>query len=81
MSQYVVVYDRVTGLADVREFAGDDAEERALRARFDAESGAGPDVEIATLTASSEEELRATHSRYFRTAPEMFGDFERLLAS
>lgn len=81
MSQFMIVYDRESGKAVVREFSGDDAVNQALQARFDAERTAGPNVEIATLTAASEDELRATHSRYFRSASDMFGDFEKLLAS
>jgi NAD-specific glutamate dehydrogenase len=81
MSQYLVIYDRSTGHSEVQEYSGQDGVERALAARFAAEQSAGPNVEIATLTASNEAELRVTHSRYFRSASEMFGDFERLLAS
>ncbi len=81
MSQYLVVYDRSTGHSKVTKFDGDDAAERALTARFAAERDAKGSVEIATLTASSDAELRVTHSRYFRSAAEMFDDFGRLLAS
>jgi hypothetical protein len=81
MVQFVVAYDRASGDADVQEFEGVDAAERALEARFEAERSAGPSVEIATLTARSRAELEITHSRYFRSASDIFGDFDRLLAS
>ncbi len=81
MSQFMIVYNRVSGDAVIREFAGADAVENALEARFEAERTAGPDVEIATLSAASADELRVTHARYFRSGTDMFDDFERLLAS
>ncbi|MES2169431.1 MAG: hypothetical protein V4479_01730 [Actinomycetota bacterium] len=81
MSQFVVIYDRVLGVSTIQQFDGEDAAERALEARFSAESGAGPNVEIASLTAANLNDLKVTHSRYFRSAEEVFGDFEKLLAS
>ncbi len=81
MSQFVVIYDRVLGVATVHEFDGEDAAERALEARFAAERAAGPNQEIASLTAANLDDLKVTHSRYFRSAEEVFGDFEKLLAS
>ncbi len=66
MTQFVVVYDRSTGAADIREFHGPAASEQALAARFDAESTARPSQEVAVLAASSRAALMRTHSRYFK---------------
>jgi len=81
MSQFVIIYDRLSGKSEIRAFDGPGAVDEALEARFQAELIAGPSQEIATLAAASEEELRATHSRYFLSESDMFGDFGRLLAS
>jgi hypothetical protein len=32
----------------------------------------GPDIEVVVLSSSSREELLKTHSRYFRSAEEIF---------
>ena len=81
MPQYIVIYDRKSGEAHIREFKGEGASDAALAARFDAERHAKPNEEIASLTASSIDELRRTHSRYFQSSNEMFDSLEKLLAS
>lgn len=80
MTHFVVVYDRVTGVARITPFEGEGASEAAVSARLEAEAHARPDEEVTTLTAASEVDLRATHARYFQGPSEMFDDLERLIA-
>jgi hypothetical protein len=79
--QFVVVYDRVSGKSLVRQFDGPSAEHDALAARFEAEFEADRNTEIASLAAASLDELKVTHSRYFRTSSEIVDDFRKLIAS
>lgn len=65
MSQFVVVYNRLTGSARIEEFTGASASERALDARFNAERTASSVEEVAVLSAPSRAALKRTHSRYF----------------
>jgi hypothetical protein len=72
VSYYLLVFDRRRGhLQRYEDFHGDSR--RAFRARLREEAAHAPDqdVEVVVLSAGSEEELRATHSRYFRSAEEM----------
>lgn len=67
MPNYLIIFHRRTGeLADLREF---DELLEAMQARFAAEREyrQEPDVEVVVLTARSEQELCATHSRYFQS--------------
>ena len=66
MPNFLLVFNRRTGeRSDLREF---DSYRDAMHARFEAERDhrQEPDVEVVVLTAHSERELRATHSRYFQ---------------
>lgn len=71
MPNFLLVFNRRTGeMSDLREF---DAYVDAMNARFAAERThrQEPDVEVVVLTARSEQELRATHSRYFQTGRDL----------
>ena len=75
MTSFLMQYDRRTGDLEVTKFAGEHAREDALAARVEAEtSRRSPDVEVVVLTAESEDELRRTHGRYFRSASELIRD-------
>ena len=66
MKSFLVVYDRRSGDLEIREYA-DDAEEQALRDRFErelAERGRS-DVEVVLFYSDSIETLKKTHSHYF----------------
>ncbi|HTJ71169.1 MAG TPA: hypothetical protein VL551_26735 [Actinospica sp.] len=68
MPNFLLIFNRRTGeRSELREF---DEYQEAMRARFAAEREhkLEPDVEVVVLTARSEQELRATHSRYFQSA-------------
>lgn len=65
-------YDRRSGDLEVTEFVGESAREEALAARVQAESTrASEDVEVVVLSADSLDELKRTHGRYFKSAPEL----------
>lgn len=80
MTQFLVVYNRVTQAATITEF---DRKDRAgiLQARLAAESVAGPSTEVAILAASSRAELARTHARYFKPRSEIAEELGKLLAS
>jgi hypothetical protein len=73
MKYFLLIYNRRTGVGRVhREF--DEAERAAaLQARFafEAVHAEEPDVEVVVLGSDSEDTLRATHSRYFRSVSEL----------
>jgi hypothetical protein len=71
LKYFLVVFDRANGrLLRTDEFAD---RKTALGARFrlEREYQRADDIEIVVLGARSEEALRHTHSRYFRTASEL----------
>ena len=65
---YLIQYDRSTGtLVQLQKFPSD-KKERAEETRLSVELellGAGVSQEVVLLEATSEEELRKTHRRYF----------------
>jgi hypothetical protein len=69
---FVVVYDRHQRriIGDVASF--DDADE-AMRARWerDGEYRGDAEIEVVVLSADSEEDLRLTHGRYFKSVAEL----------
>jgi hypothetical protein len=72
MSYFLIVYDRAAGaLRELKEFADVDRD-IALAERFarERQEQNRPDIEVVLLGAASEEALRRTHSRYFRTPEE-----------
>lgn len=67
MPNFLLIFNRRTGQrSELREF---EEYQDAMQARFAAEREhrQEPDVEVVVLTARSEQELRATHSRYFQS--------------
>ncbi|RBY78690.1 hypothetical protein DQ238_11470 [Geodermatophilus sp. TF02-6] len=75
MTSFLVQYDRRTGAYDITEFAGDEARHEALSARVKAEANrSSSDIEVVVLSADSLDELKRTHGRYFRSAPELLRD-------
>ena len=68
MSQFVIVFDRSSGeMLETIEFP-DDERDLALKKRFSLERdyAARPEVEVVSLGASSIEDLKRTHTRYFK---------------
>ena len=68
-----MVYNRRTGANTLREFPEGSGRE-AVRERFAQERlhHGDPDIEVVVLGSSSLDELMNTHSRYFRSAEEIF---------
>lgn len=64
MKHFLIVFNRKTGERHITEYA--DSRE-AIRQRLDEEqSNENPDVEIVVIGSPSLEDLKVTHSRYFR---------------
>lgn len=73
MAYFLIVYDQRTGeILEFEEFA-DASREKALAMRFsrEREHRESSSVEVVLLTSESEDHLRRTHSRYFKTAGEL----------
>lgn len=72
MPQFLIVYDQLTGVVEVSEYA-DYAREEALERRFalEREHRLDPHIEVVLLGARSEDVLRRTHARYFKTVREL----------
>lgn len=72
MPQFLVVYNQLTGEVEVSEF-GDDAREAAMERRFalEREHRLEPHIEVVLLGARSEDVLKRTHARYFKTVREL----------
>lgn len=72
MPQFLVVYNQLTGEVELSEYA-DDAREEALERRFALERDhrLEPHIEVVLLGARSEDVLKRTHARYFKTVREL----------
>ncbi len=72
MPQFLVVYNQLTGEVELSEYA-DDAREEALERRFALERDhrLEPHIEVVLLGARSEDVLKRTHTRYFKTVREL----------
>jgi hypothetical protein len=70
--QFLVVYNQLTGEVELSEYA-DDAREEALERRFALERDhrLEPHIEVVLLGARSEDVLKRTHARYFKTVREL----------
>ena len=73
MKYFVLIYDQLAGrLLDVENY-GPEGAAAALARRFelDRQYAAKPKVEVVLLSAESEEALRQTHARYFKSVNEL----------
>jgi hypothetical protein len=72
MNLFLIIYNRATGEVEVREYSAEDRA-RALNDRFARElvERKSPFVEVVLLGADSLEDLKRTHSRYFRNPAEI----------
>lgn len=72
MPQFLIVYNQNTGDVSVHRF-DDDAREVAQERRFalEREHRLEPHIEVVLLGARSEDVLRRTHARYFKTVREL----------
>ncbi len=72
MPQFLIVYNQTTGALEVKEY-GDNERDAALARRFELEREhrLEPHIEVVLLSARSEDILRRTHGRYFKTVQEL----------
>lgn len=67
---FLIAYNRPKGIVEHLEAFDNQAD--ALGARFAREAGReGSDLELVVLGAASEDDLRVTHARYFKTISEL----------
>lgn len=72
MPQFLIVYNQNTGDVSVDRF-DDDVRDVAQERRFalEREHRLEPHIEVVLLGARSEDVLRRTHARYFKTVREL----------
>lgn len=64
MKHFLIVFNRKTGARKIVEYA--DARQAILRRLAEEEANNDNDVEIVVIGSPSLEDLKVTHSRYFR---------------
>ena len=71
MSHFLLIYDRAAGQLLLKKEFATDAD--ALAARFSAETeyGVRSSIEILSVSAGSEAELKKSHGRYFLSSQEL----------
>lgn len=65
MVSVLIAYDRQTAMTTLERWFDDPIAARRERLALELASIAQPDVEVVLLEASSREEVRVTHARYF----------------
>lgn len=65
MKHFLIVFNRKTGERDITEY--EDSREAIVQRLAEEQSNDNPDVEIVVIGSPSLEDLKVTHSRYFRT--------------
>ncbi|RQX07558.1 hypothetical protein DLJ58_21245 [Micromonospora arida] len=80
MGNFLMVYDRAKG--DVLRLDRFPNQEAAMRQRFALERSNkdNPDIEIVVFVADSEDELRRTHARYFKSFSDLVRGFSLRVA-
>lgn len=64
MKHFLIVFNRKTGERDITEY--NDSREAIVQRLAEEQSNDNPDVEIVVIGSPSLEDLKVTHSRYFR---------------
>jgi len=64
MKHFLIVFNRKTGERDITEYK--DSREAIVQRLAEEQSNDNPDVEIVVIGSPSLEDLKVTHSRYFR---------------
>jgi len=72
---YLITYNRGAGRVEKLVPFGETERAEALRQRFELEQARRNDsnIEVVVIGAESEEVLRVTHARYFKTPQELVG--------
>lgn len=71
MNLYLIRYDRQTSQGEVVRCYRDDEHEAAAAALLELELTKPAHIEVVILEADSEEAIRETHGRYFKTLREL----------
>jgi len=72
MPQFLIIYNQQTGHVDVTPFADDQrAAARARRFELERTHRLEPHIEVVLLSAPSEDVVRRTHARYFKSVREL----------
>jgi hypothetical protein len=70
MNLYVLIFDRIKGSVEIREFS--DPEDAVVHLLEEERRRAyAPELEVVLLNAADEEDLRRTHARYFESINEL----------
>lgn len=64
MKHFLIVFNRKTGERDITEYK--DSREAIVQRLAEEQSNDNPDVETVVIGSPSLEDLKVTHSRYFR---------------
>lgn len=72
MPQFLIIYNQQTGAVEVTPYA-DDQRAVARERRFELERAyrLEPHIEVVLLSAPSEDVVRRTHARYFKSVREL----------
>ena len=72
---FLLVYRRSTAtLVEIRDLGKDGAKALAERFAIEKRERRDPDIEVVILSARSEDSLKNTHSRYFKTISQLARD-------
>ena len=75
MKHFLLVYRRSTAtLVEIRDLGTDGGKALAERFAIEKRERTNPDIEVVILSAQSEDILKKTHSRYFRTMAQLAHD-------
>jgi len=72
MPQFLIIYNEQTGDVDVTSYTDDErAAARARRFELERAHRLEPHIEVVLLSAPSEDVVRRTHARYFKSVREL----------
>ncbi len=79
MSHFLLRYDRNRGILESMERFTDSAEATSRRFEMELAYLGQPSIEVVVLSAASEDDLRRTHSRFFRSLQQLTDQLENQL--
>jgi hypothetical protein len=72
MPQFLIVYNQLTGDVNVTPFTDEERDvAREQRFALEREHRLDPHIEVVLLSARSEDVVRQTHARYFKSVREL----------
>lgn len=81
MSHFLLRYDRKRGLLESIESFADSVEATTRRFELELTYFDQPNIEIVVLSAASEDDLKRTHSRFFRSLRQLTDQLGHQLTS